>query len=212
MQFRIFVVALPLLGCAPRSNDLEARLHALEAEVAALKATVVLHGRIDPAPSPDDVVEQSTKAMKLATAAGCKDVSIPTGTQIDVPVAFDLGASTTKNGDRITIKEIVGTRADFALGGVYLVRGEYTLASGPEATLALGVGATDPRDACTMNNTRGRLHVVRGTGTFELATTFVHRGRPGISFYVEGVDGTGGAFHGPGSGGVRFGKGDFPAQ
>jgi hypothetical protein len=210
MEHRLVVgCALLLAGCASRSSDLDARVRALEGEVAKLRVAVA--ARPAEPPQSADVARRAAELMQLLSA-GCKDVSIPAGTQIDIPVAFDIGRSSTTSGDRITITEVRGTRPDFAVGGIYLVRGEYTLASAAAATIALGVGATDPHDACTMNNTRGRQHVVRGSGTFELATTFVHRGHPGISFFVEGADGSGGQFHGPGSGGVRFGKGDFSAE
>jgi hypothetical protein len=40
------------------------------------------------------------------------------------PVPFDVGATSTRNGDRITIADVVGTRGDFAVGVAYIVRGE----------------------------------------------------------------------------------------
>jgi hypothetical protein len=48
MRAYVAIPCLLLAACAPRSNDVEAQLHALEAEVAALRATV-LPGRVDPA-------------------------------------------------------------------------------------------------------------------------------------------------------------------
>ena len=202
---RLVLCTLLIAGCSSAPNPLEARVHALEGEVAELRATLT---QVKARPAEATEAQRARDAMQLLQQ-NCKDVSIPEGTTIDVPVAFDLGVSTTVPGDRITIKEVRGTRSDFALGGVYLVRGEYTLASADEATLALGVGATDPHNACTMGNTRGRQHVMRGSGTFELATTFVHRGYPGISFFPAGGNAP---LRGAGGGGLRFGKGEFPAQ
>jgi outer membrane murein-binding lipoprotein Lpp len=197
-------------GCAsgPTSSArLEARVRALEAELAELRATVNARAT-ERHEGSVDAVRRATDAMHAATT-NCKDVSIPSGTEINIPVAFDLGRTTTHGGDQITITDIRGTRGEFAVGGIYLVRGEYTLASADEAILGFGVGAVDVADACTFGNTRGRQRVTRGSGKFELATTFVHRGYPGISFFAAGVDGSGGRLVGAGSGGVQFGKGEF---
>jgi hypothetical protein len=198
------LVPVFLAGCAgaPSSPALDARVRALEIEVAQLRA------QRQTANADGNMVSRANDAKRIASA-GCKDVSIPSGTQIDIPVAFEAGTAKMQPGDRITITEVRGTRGDFAIGGAYLVRGEYTLASADEATLGLSVGATDPTDACTSNNNRGRQHVSRGSGKFELATTFVHSGYPGVSFFIDGVDGSGGRLFGKGSSSVQFGKGDL---
>ena len=179
---------LVLCGCGRGGADYDARLHKLELEVAKLRGQVTQSGRSDPMSPP-----------KRGECAKVIDITIPAGTQMTTPVAFDVGRTNTRPGDRITITEVRGTSATFALGGTYLVRGEYTLASADEATLALSVTAIVPGEGCTSGNDRGTVHVSRGSGKFELANGIPYRGYPHITFYVQGQ----------GSGGVYFGKDDF---
>jgi len=186
---RIIALASVLFGaCASGDADQQARLHKLEVEVAELRGRVEQMGH-------DDFMASSRCRKTI-------DVTIPEGTQMTMPVAFDVGRTNTRPGDRITITEISGTRPDFAIGGTYLVRGEYTLASADEAVLGFSVTALDPGDGCTSGNPRGKVHITRGSGKFELANPIAYRGHPHVSFYV----------HGEGSGGVYFGKGDFLEQ
>ena len=114
-------------------------------------------------------------------------------------VPFDIGDTNTRAGDRTTITDVHGTRGDFGIGGIYTVRGEYTLATADEATLAFNVTAIEQGEGCTYGNGRGSTHVLRGSGTFELANSIPYRGHPHVTFYIKGE----------GSGGVYFGKGDF---
>ncbi len=211
MRNTLLICVVVLTGCSTASTTpaLTARVHALEVEVAELRAAANARAATDRQSTSADGVRRASDAMMRAASANCKDVSIPIGAQINLPVAFDVGKTSMHGGDRITITEVLGSRSDFAVGGVYLVRGDYTLASADEATLGFSIGAIDPADACTFGNNRGRQHVARGSGKFELATTIVHRGYPGVSFFVEGVDGSGGRLFGAGSGSVQFGKGDF---
>jgi hypothetical protein len=181
-----------ICGCAS-GPDCQARLHALELEVAELRGRVEQMGRGDPAP------RGFTDVNRRAGCTKTFDTTIPTGTQMTLAVPFDVGETNTRAGDRITITSVLGTRADFGIGGVYLVRGEYTLASADEANLAFNVTAIEPGDGCTSGNNRGSVHVSRGSGTFELANSIPYRGHPHVSFYIKGA----------GSGGVYFGKDDF---
>jgi hypothetical protein len=197
MRVALALGSCALCGCASGEADYKARLHKLELEVAELRGRVAQMGRVDPAPAATDVIGPVD-----ATRGGCAktiDVSIPAGTQMTTAVAFDVGHTNTRAGDRITITDVHGTRGDFAVGGTYLVRGEYTLASADEATLGFSVTAMVPGEGCTYGNTRQTVHVSRGSGTFELANGIPYRGYPHVTFYVQGQ----------GSGGVYFGKGDF---
>jgi len=128
--------------------------------------------------------------------------SIPDVAQMTTAVPFDLGQTSKEGGDRITITEVRGTRGDFALGGSYVVRGEYTLASADEADLAFNVTAIDRADACGYTSPRQHQRVTRGTGTFEVANTLTIRGYPHVTLYVRGE----------GTSGVYFGKGEFLAR
>ena len=105
-----------------------------------------------------------------------------------------------RSDDRIVITEVRGTRPDFAVGGVYLVRGEYTLASVDSGAVGLFVAATRPGEGCTEGNQRGYAQVMRGSGKFELATRIVYPGYLHVSLY----DG-----YGHGLGEMYFGKAAF---
>ena len=136
-----------------------------------------------------------------ATSAACAhvyDIDVPATTQFPSSVAFDVGRTSLRAQDRIVITEVRGTRSDLAVGGMYLVRGEYTLSSASEAVINFSVTATSPGDGCTQGNPRAHQNVKRGSGTFELANVISYPGHPHVSFYVDGH----------GSGGVYFGKGD----
>ena len=138
-------------------------------------------------------------ASKALDRAKCTpvDISFPSATTFPEVVPFDLGRTNLRSGDKITIREVRGTRKDFAVDGVYVVRGDYTLASADEAVLALGVTG-----GCTSHNDRGRVTLKKGSGTFELATKVAYVGQPHVSFYVNGE----------GAGGVYFGKGEYLLQ
>ncbi|HEX4513912.1 MAG TPA: hypothetical protein VH054_10260, partial [Polyangiaceae bacterium] len=90
--------------------------------------------------------------------------------------------------------DVRGTRKDFAVDGIYVVRGDYTLASANEAVLGLNVTG-----GCTSHTERGHVAIKKGSGSFELAVKVAYVGQPAVTFYVDGT----------GSGGVHFGKGDF---
>ena len=180
--FILFVLAT---GCATDTSRLEARIHDLEIQVAELRGRASVttnHARVDritPMPGSPCVPVDNT---------------VPMTAQFPSVVAFDLGHTDLHTGDHITIREVHGTQPEFAKDGMYVVRGDYTLASADEAILGLNV-----QGGCTQGNTRGRVPVKKGSGTFELATKMAYVGQPHVGFYVNGE----------GSGGVFFGKGDF---
>jgi hypothetical protein len=184
-------------GCAPSSSKLEARIHDLEVQVAQLRDEA--HGRVD---TPWDTTDVGPEWAPHAHG-GCVRVlpapSIPDATQMTNSVPFDLGQTNNLGADRITITDVQGTQGDFAIGGSYVVRGQYTLSSADAADLAFYVTAIDPADGCGNVNRRQRQHVTRGSGTFELANTIGIRGYPHVTFYVGGAS----------TSGVYFGKGDF---
>lgn len=174
----LLLPASALIGCANNTSALEARVHELELQVAALRGA------------------QNERAGR---PANCIDVTIPPGTLFTHPVAFDIGQTTTQSSDRITITDVQGTRGDFGIGGRYVVRGEYTLASADQADLAFHVTAIDPADGCSYGNPGATQHVTRGSGKFELVNSMPYHGYPHVTFYVADK----------GVGGIYFGKGDF---
>jgi hypothetical protein len=135
-------------------------------------------------------------ASKAMARAQCKpiDISFPDTTKFPEVVPFDVGRTDVRSGDKITIREVRGTRKDFAIDGIYQVRGDYTLASADEAVIGLNVTG-----GCTSHTERGHVTVKKGSGTFEVAVKIAYVGQPHVTFYVNGE----------GSGGVYFGKGDF---
>jgi len=135
-------------------------------------------------------------ASKALDHATCKpiDISFPASTKFPENVAFDLGRSDLRAGDHLSIREVRGTQKEFAKDGIYIVRGDYTLASADEAVLGLNVSG-----GCTSGAERGHVAIKKGSGKFELAVKIAYVGQPHVTFYVNGE----------GSGGVYFGKGDF---
>lgn len=168
-------------GCGAGDQGLSTRIDRLEKEVAALKAA------------------QGERRIAQRSPGGCRDATIPEGTSFPHHVDFEVGRTDVVSGDRIVITEILGSRATFEKGGVYLVRGEYTLSSADDAMLAFYVTATRREDACSTGNPRGHRNIRRGSGTFELAHPILTEGYPHVTFYVQGSS----------AGGVYFGKGAF---
>jgi hypothetical protein len=95
-------------------------------------------------------------------------------------VAFELGYTEFKEGGRIDIKEIWGTRPRIEEGGQYLVRGKYELPPGERATLYFyatategGWGQTSTLDLqyIALDKEKGEfelLHGMAGPGSFHL--------------------------------------------
>ncbi|MEQ9320746.1 MAG: hypothetical protein RIF41_16385 [Polyangiaceae bacterium] len=165
----------------------------IQAKIAA--ATLAVLAGAAPARSTDDAQETTRRSNR------CKrihDVACPDDTRFSHDVPFELGRTDLGHGDHITIEQVRGTSSDLEIGGIYLVKGTYTLASRAEARLSFTVTASEPGEGCTKGNRRGRQTVRRGTGTFELATRMAYRGYPHVWFRV-GDDS---------AGGVYFGKGD----
>src|SRR5579859_5759740 len=75
------------------------------------------------------------RAASSASSGRCAHVdddSVPPATRFAYDIPFDTGHSSLRDGDRIVITEVHGTKPDFAEGGMYLVRGTYNLASADE--------------------------------------------------------------------------------
>jgi hypothetical protein len=188
----VLLASLISSGCASSTAPLEARVHDLELQVAELRGEVKAQANTD-------VMALRAGLSGSPCARTLPAPSIPDVAQMTTAVPFDLGQTSKQGGDRITITEVRGTRGDFALGGSYIVRGEYTLASADQADLAFNITAIDPADGCGYTNPRQHQRVTRGTGTFEVANTLTIRGYPHVTLYVRGS----------GTSGVYFGKGEF---
>jgi hypothetical protein len=163
-----------------------------------LRASVATFAFVVPAARADDFVPPAWPKRPSACER-VVDISFPDDTTFPYTLDFATGRTDLRDGDRIVIREVRGTRPTFEVGGIYLVRGEYTLASLPETRLRLTVTASRRGDGCTKGNGRGTVSVSRGSGTFELASPIAYPGWPHVWF------GTGNTS----SGGVYFGAGDF---
>jgi hypothetical protein len=110
------------------------------------------------------------------------NIDFPSGTKFPAAVAFRVGTQELPAGDSITITEVRGTRDRLEVGGIYWVRGHYTLNSADAGTLQFNVTATEPGEGCTEGNPHGLQTIARGSGSFELATRMVYVGRPHVWF------------------------------
>jgi len=86
------------------------------------------------------------------------DTTFAETTRFDNAVSFDVGHSDVRSGDRIVIKDVHGTVPEFAKYGIYIVRGEYTLATVDEADITFTVTATRSGEGCTLGNPRSKQH------------------------------------------------------
>jgi hypothetical protein len=98
------------------------------------------------------------------------------------PVFFEQGCNTLKEGDSIVLDEVLSTSPQFAVGDAVTVRGHYTLASQPEATLLLTATATQGSGRCSTTE-KQRSTVTRGAGEFELTYTIPYHGCSHLAFY-----------------------------
>jgi hypothetical protein len=77
-----------------------------------------------------------------APAAPCETSFLAKRFQHRVP--FEIGRTQTKDGGRIEIQEVWGTRPQIEIGGQYLVRGKYTLPPGERGKLYFHASASGP--------------------------------------------------------------------
>jgi hypothetical protein len=96
-------------------------------------------------------------------------------------VPFEIGSTETKEGGRIEVLEVWGTRPRIEVGGQYLVRGKYVLPPGEHGKLYFyataegpwGQAATADLDlqSTTLDREKGEftlMHGMAGTGYFHL--------------------------------------------
>jgi hypothetical protein len=152
--------------------------------------------RSAPATAPATAASATPVAAPQPAGAGTPN---PPGGVLEQVVEYELGDATFQTGDAITIAEIQGDRSSFQSGGLYRVRGSYTLASRDRATLAFFFTATERGQGSTREGPKATIEVARGSGSFELIREMPYAGWPHISFYPAGG--------GSSFGGVYFGKG-----
>ena len=97
-------------------------------------------------------------------------------------VPFEIGRTQTKDGGRIEIREVWGTRPQIEVGGQYLVRGKYVLPPGERGKLYFyatasgewGRGMTFDLQSTAVTEQEGEFELVHGmcpTGQFHLILT-----------------------------------------
>jgi RNA polymerase sigma factor (sigma-70 family) len=95
-------------------------------------------------------------------------------------IPFQIGTTRSKNGGRIAIQEVWGTRPKIEVGGQYLVHGRYTLPAQPKGKLYFymtannweGFGPDFDLQSMQVQNGEGEftlLHAMNGPGFFHLA-------------------------------------------
>ena len=105
-------------------------------------------------------------------------------------VAFEVGETYLRDGDRITIEAIRGTADTIKEGNVYEIMGTYRLASRDKAMLAVytTVGNADPtagRYRDVPDQKTQWMTVERGEGRFTLIFYMWQKGNPHVSFYSD---------------------------
>jgi beta-lactamase regulating signal transducer with metallopeptidase domain len=133
--------------------------------------------------------------------ADAPPATAPAPAQLSIPlraIPFELGEAEFEAGDSVTIEQVFCSNEKLATGEIFVVRGTYTLTSRDAAEVALFITAPSPQGTPISPHQRARI--AKGTGRFELRTTFTN-GSPHVSFYPAGG--------GSGFGGVYFGQGEF---
>ena len=103
------------------------------------------------------------------------------------------------NGDKIIVLEVQGTSDTLSADNIYMIKGNYTLASHPRATLAAYVTAMDAQNGIGVSHHFQTTVVNRGSGSFTLFLPMTYRGWPHLSFYpAEGGSDFGGSYFGTG--------------
>jgi beta-lactamase regulating signal transducer with metallopeptidase domain len=95
---------------------------------------------------------------------------------------FVLGPQKFKEGDAISIHQVLATSPKFEIGDHLVVRGQYRLASKEKATLVLFLTQTEGDGKEVMSPTES-MEVTKGSGEFELAYDVKHLGALHVTFY-----------------------------
>ena len=97
-------------------------------------------------------------------------------------VSFTATKEQFEPNDSIVIQEVLSTSGDLRMGDAVVVRGEYQLASRPEAALCLFITTRGPSGR-TPVSAKQKVVVKAGSGTFELQHEIGYAGALHVSFY-----------------------------
>ena len=112
------------------------------------------------------------------------------------PVSNTVGVNSFRDGDSITIMEVKATSPDLKNGDKVIVKGYYTLASEPEASLCLFATATTGSGIGPIRPGQ-TIGITKGAGPFELFETLDCDGYLHVTFYsVPGGKPFGGLYFG----------------
>lgn len=127
----------------------------------------------------------------LATALSLNAVAQSDLTPADLShsVAITLGRTVLQPGDSIVIDAIHGTADTITAGNIYRVDGHYTLASQPEAQLAINVTSNKGGDTHAPGKDKDMI-VAHGSGSFTLYFRMIDSGDAHLSFYPSGQGGS----------------------
>lgn len=109
-------------------------------------------------------LEQESQARRTKTNA--PDISL--GHLFKQRVPFETGVTESKDGGRIEIREVWGTRPRIEVGGQYLVRGRYVLPRGERGKLYFYATATGDWGALTTTLDLQSIDVDKKEGDFSL--------------------------------------------
>jgi hypothetical protein len=98
------------------------------------------------------------------------------------PVPYTVGVRYFRDGDSISITDVKATSSDLRSGNKVLVKGYYTLASSPQASLCLYATATEGSGTSEVNP-KQRINITKGKGEFELSETLPYDGYLHLTFY-----------------------------
>ena len=99
-----------------------------------------------------------------------------------VPVTYSQGLNTLQRGDAISLTEVSASSTNFAVGDTVRVKGAYTLASRPQARLALYVTATKGDGRGPVQPEQWQK-IEKGSGEFTLSQTIDDHGCLHLTFY-----------------------------
>lgn len=112
------------------------------------------------------------------------------------PVVCKQGLNTLKDGDTLTLTDVLASSEELAVGDTVKVRGSYTLASRPKARLALYVTATEGEGRGPVRPEQWRM-VEKGSGAFELSQVIRDHGCLHLTFYdADTEEAVGGLYFG----------------
>jgi RNA polymerase sigma factor (sigma-70 family) len=162
-------LAAALAGVKQAEGDLQrAVLQKAQADLKANAEMQALRERFQQKLNEYHALRRATRpGDKPVDTVGANSVAAAIASRLTYAVPFEIGSTETKDGGKIEILEVWGTRPQIEVGGYYLVRGKYTLPSFDHGTLYFHEttsGPSGPTPELDLQWTR----VEKGQGEFTL--------------------------------------------